>query len=95
MPLYVDMDKMESYIEEQAEKGDFEYTFIRAVYIHDGNWLGPPLGKYLAKPSLEKGDKWWLHYDDAALFLVDELVEAQKWKNTFVVPFEAPGKPSR
>jgi len=95
MPLYVDMDKMESYIEEQAEKGDFEYTFIRAVYIHDGKWLGPPLGKYLAKPSLEKGDKWWLHYDDAALFLVDELVEAQKWKNTFVVPFEAPGKPSR
>lgn len=94
MPLYVDMDKMESYIEEQSKQGDFEYTIVRAVYIHDGRWLGPALGKYIAKPKLEKGDKWWLHYDDTALFLVDELVEARKWKNTFVVPFEAPGKPA-
>jgi putative NADH-flavin reductase len=90
MPLYVDMDKMESYIEEQVKQGDFEYTFVRAVYIHDGKWLGPALGKYMAKSKLEKGDKWWLHYDDTALFLVEELVEARKWKNTFVVPFEAP-----
>lgn len=94
MPIYVDMDKMESYIEEQAKlQGDFEYTLVRAVYIHDGKWMGPALGKYVAKPKLEKGDKWWLHYDDTALFMVEELVEARKWKNTFVVPFEAPGKP--
>jgi hypothetical protein len=62
------------------------------VYIHDGKWLGPASGKYVAKPRLEKGDKWWLHYDDVALFLVEDLVEAKRWKNTFVVPFEAPGK---
>ena len=94
MPLYVDMDKMESYIDEQAKQlGDFEYTFVRAVYIHDGRWMGPARGKYLAKSKLDRGDNWWLHYDDTALFLVEELVEARKWKNTFVVPFEAPGKP--
>jgi nucleoside-diphosphate-sugar epimerase len=92
MPLYDDMDKMEAYIEEQAKEDDFEYTIVRAVYIHDGRWLGPALGKYLAKPKLEKGDKWWLHYDDTASFLVKELVEAQKWRNTFVVPIEAPEK---
>lgn len=88
MNLYKNMEAAEQEIVLACNKNLnlFSYTFVRAVYIHD-RWKHG--GDAVGKSSLMRGDKWWCHYDDFALFLVHEIdSQSSPWINSHVIPIE-------
>jgi NAD(P)-dependent dehydrogenase (short-subunit alcohol dehydrogenase family) len=89
--LYKDMRDMEQLLIKQVQTEEKEstqwldYTIVRAAYLTPGSC--GPLNSYLLRDQLRKGDSFWIHYKDMALFIANELIGSNgRWKNAEVIP---------